>query len=459
MKFLSSLYHWPYWDLLLAFLSAVYLVWLLVQRLRRPRGKRGFSLPSLFLSSLDAKDRRLLLWCLGIAVALAVATGFLMPNGNDNENPLPSTYLAGQHGARAAYETLLRSGYPLESWERPLSELAATAGPETVVIFAQPYSREPDDLKAVRKIVERGGRVLSTGYGGGFILPGEAANTSEGFNFAACKLEPEGLDALSESGEVWMVPRAAWKVGDPAQRVEYACAGNPAVVEYGWGKGHIVWWASSTPLENGSLSRARNLNLLLNSLGPREGHRFYWDESLHGEIRTAWSYAGGLAWNSLWIGLAGLALLVVFSFSRRSGPVRDLPPPPRATPIEFLEALGSLYRNAGAASTAVSIAWERFRRHSLRLCGQRPGKMGAFELAAVIRRRFPQAAASLEADLAACEEAAWGEEANPRQALKLIQTLHGHYEKLVEAAKSGVRTGSQTAESEIIQSRPQERAS
>ena len=31
-----------------------------------------------------------------------VATGFLLPNGNDNDNPLPSTYLSGRHGARAA---------------------------------------------------------------------------------------------------------------------------------------------------------------------------------------------------------------------------------------------------------------------------------------------------------------------------------------------------------------------
>jgi len=92
----------------------------------------------------------------------------------------------------------------------------------------------------------------------------------------------------------------------------------------------------------------------------------------------------------LWIGLVVVALLIVLSFSRRSGPVRDLPPPARATPIEFLDALGSLYRNAGAASTAVSVAWERFRRHSLRLCGQRASKMSAAELAAVIRRRFPR---------------------------------------------------------------------
>ena len=413
-----------------------------------------------FLSSLDAKDRKLLLWCVGIAIVLAVATGFLLPNGN-NDNPLPSTYLAGQHGARAAYETLLRSGYSLERWERPLSELAARASPETVVILAQPFSSEPNDIKALRKIVERGGRVLSTGYMGGFILPAEASDAPKEFHFAACKLEPEGLDtkadALASSGEVWMVPEATWKVGNPAQRVEYACAGNPAVVEYDWGKGHIVWWASSTPLENGSLSRAHNLDLLLASLGPRAGHRFYWDESLHGEIRSVWSYAGGVAWNSLWIGLVLLALLIIFSFSRRSGPVRDPPPPPRATPIEFLEALGALYRKAGAASTAVSVAWERFRRHSLLLCGQRGSKMGAAELAAVIRRRFPRADDSLEAELAACEEAAWAETANPRQALKLIQTLHGHYEKLQEAARPDRQKGNQAAQSEMIQSKAQER--
>ena len=80
--------------------------------------------------------------------------------------------------------------------------------------------------------------------------------------------------------------------------------------------------------------------------------------------------------------------------------------------------------------------------------------MDATELAVVIRRRFPRADASLEVDLAACEEAARGETANPRQALKLIQTLHGHYEKLMEAG----RPGSNAAQSEKIQSKPQERA-
>jgi hypothetical protein len=412
-----------------------------------------------FLSSLDARDRRLLLWCVGIALALAVVTGFLLPSGNSSDNPLPSTYLSGQHGAMAAYETLVRAGYPVERWERPLTELAATAGPETVVIFAQPFTRETDDIKAVRTILERGGRVLSTGFWGGYLLPGESSGTPKEFNFAACKLEPEGLDALAGSGEVWMIPEATWQVGKPADRVQYSCAGQPAVVEYDWGNGHAVWWASSTPLENGSLSRANNLDLLLNSLGPRNGHHFYWDESLHGDVRSEWSYASGPAMTLLRWGVPSLALLVLFSFSRRSGPIRELPPPVRATPIEFIEALGSLYRNAGAASTAISIAWERFRRHALRLCGLRGQKMGATELSAVLRRRFPALDARLDSDLQACEIAAASDATSPRDALRLVQLLVRHQAQLDSAAKPSSQASSAVAKSGKLQSNPQERAS
>jgi hypothetical protein len=391
--------------------------------------------------SLDAPDRKLLLWFLGIGLGLAVLAGFLTPKENDNDNPLPSTYLSGRHGARAAYETLLRSGYQVERWERPLAELAPKAGPDTVVIIAQPFIHEPEDIKAVRKILERGGRVLSTGFWGGSILSGRVRKDLKATSADACQLDPVGLDPLSNTGEVWMEPEATWAEGNPAHRVELICAGRPAVVEFDWGKGHAVWWASSTPLENGSLARAHDLDLLLNSLGAREGHRFYWDESLHGEIRSSWSFAQGPALTMLRWGLPALGLLVIFSFSRRSGPVRDLPLTARAAPVEFLDALGSLYRKAGAASTAVAIAWERFRRHSLRFAvAGAPGvsqKLSAAELAAAIRRRFPQAGASLETDLAACEDASWGENIDPREALKLVQALYVHQQEMIAAQKSG----------------------
>jgi len=410
-----------------------------------------------FMSSLDPRDRKLLLWCVGLAVVLAVAGGFLLPNGNNNENTLPSTYLSGRHGALAAYETLVRSGYPIERWERPLGELAAVAGPETVIVFAEPFTRENDDIQAVQQILERGGRVLSTGFWGGYLLPGGASAPPREFSFAACQLEPEGLDGLASSGEVWMIPKATWQVGKPNDRVQYSCAGQPAVVEYDWGKGHVVWWASSTPLENGSLARAKDLDLLLNSLGSREGKHFYWDESLHGEIRSTWNYAGGPALTLLRTGVATLAVLVLFSFSRRSGPVRELPAPVRATPVEFVEALGSLYGNAGAANTAVAIAWERFRRQAVRLCGMRGERMDAAEVAAMLLRRFPGLDEGLEADLKACAEAMGADNLHPKKALQLVQMLAAHTDKLKAAAKPGASSGISKAEqAELIS---QERAS
>ena len=401
-----------------------------------------------FLSSLDARDRKLLLWSVGIALALAILTGVLLPRTNNNENRVPSSYLAGQHGALAAYETLMRSGYAVERWERPLAELAPQAGPGTVVIFAEPFTRETEDLKAVRQIVENGGRVISTGFWGGYLLPGGASDPPREFSFAACRLEPEGLDALAGSGEVWMVPEATWQVGKPSDRVQYTCAGQPSVVEYDWGKGHVVWWASATPLENSSLARAQNLELLLNSLGPKEGRRFYWDESLHGEIRSEWSFAGGPALTMLRIGLPVLALLVVLSFSRRSGPVREMPAAARATPVEFLEALGSLYRSAGASSTAVAIAWERFRRRALALCGRHGQRMEAAELAAILRRRFPAADSALETDLAACERAAADETITAKESLRLVQLLDRHWRELKRAAQPGKASVRAAAEDE-----------
>jgi hypothetical protein len=81
--------------------------------------------------------------------------------------------------------------------------------------------------------------------------------------------------------------------------------------------------------------------------------------------------------------------------------------------------------------------------------------MGAADLVAAIRRRFPNANPALEADLAACEDASWSETLDPRAALKLIQTLHAHQRMLDEAA----RPGHHSAQRQTEKSTPQERAS
>jgi len=386
-------------------------------------------------ASLDARDRKLLIGCICAVVVLAVVTAFFARSEDRDDNPVPSTYRTGKHGARAAYELLKANGYDVERWEQPLSDLPAKIDEQSVVIFAEPDPTSTEDLNAVKEIVARGGRVLVTGWLGGILVPGGNALPPQQLG-AACKLTPQGFDPLAGSGEVWMVPEAGWGSDQPLDRVEYNCAGSPAVVEYTSGKGQVIWWASSTPLENGSIQRAENLNLFLNSLGAPRNHHFYWDESLHGEVYSDWFYASGTALNLLKAGLFAIALLVIFSFSRRRGPVRDLPAPVRATPVEFLEALGSLYAEAGASATSVDLAYERFRRRMGDLCGLKGAPMRADELSFALRRRFPRAPEALEKDLAECEQAIGDDTLQPRKALALVQALSRHGEALDRAARA-----------------------
>jgi hypothetical protein len=400
------------------------------------------------LASLDPKDRRMVFVTLGLVAALFAILAIFTPGEDPGKNPTPDSYLTGKHGAKAAFLFLNQSGYRVERWEQPLSDLAERADAGTVLILAAPFSAERDDRGAVRLILEKGGRVLATGVEGGLLLPGNAVTPARGISFADCEAQPEGLEPLAASGTIWIAPQAGWRMSGPQYRSAYDCGGRPVVVEYAFSKGHAVWWAGSTPLENASITRDANLELLLNSVGPAAGHTVYWDESLHGNVHTPWDYTRGPVWPLLLFGSIALAVLVVLSFSRRSGPIRGLPAPPRTTPIEFLDALGSLYRSAGAANTAVQIAWDRFRSQAVRLCGQRNTKVEAAELAAAIQRRFGSSIGAslgteksgIEADLIAAEQACSQDDLKPNKALEIVQSLRRHEETL--RAASSARLGS-----------------
>ena len=118
------------------------------------------------LASLDPKDRKLLFICMAVVVALAVITAFFSRNQNSDDNTVPSSYLTGRHGARAAYDLLQQSGYDVQRWEEPLGDLAEQTDSQTVVILAEPIITSANDVKAIQEIVDRGGRVLLTGFHG-----------------------------------------------------------------------------------------------------------------------------------------------------------------------------------------------------------------------------------------------------------------------------------------------------
>jgi Domain of unknown function (DUF4350) len=402
-------------------------------------------------ASLDRKDRTMLSVVLAMVAVLIVLLAVFSRNQDANNSVVPDSYLTGVHGAKAAYTLLEQSGYSVQRWEQHLSNLPGQAASGStasgsVLIVAEPVSRDPADRKAIAEFLRNGGTVLATGATGGYLLPGSAITSPKGLDFAACNAQPNGLSPLANTGSIWMVPASAWDDNRPEVHTAYTCAGQPVVVEYDIGKGHVVWWASSTPLENGSIERDQNLDLLLNSIGEPTTNSgklrtIYWDESLHGQVHAKFQNTLGPIWNLLWSGALGVALLVILSFSRRSGPVRPLPQIPRTTPIEFLDALGGLYRSTGANSTAVQIAWERFRAQAGLLTGQKLTKKdtdwSASEVAAAITRRYGSSAAGMEPDLVAAEEAITDYNLKPRRALAIVQALRRHEETLRNASSRG----------------------
>ena len=78
-------------------------------------------------ASLDAKDRKLLIGCMCAVIVVAAVTAIFARNEDQDNNPVPSTYRTGKHGARAAFELLQANGYKSSggsgrsatSWPRP----------------------------------------------------------------------------------------------------------------------------------------------------------------------------------------------------------------------------------------------------------------------------------------------------------------------------------------------------
>jgi hypothetical protein len=380
--------------------------------------------------SLDPRDRRLLLICAVIAVLLAGTVTLLAPREDDSD-PVPSSFSSASHGAEAGFLALERTGYHIERWEQPLADLASQSDRHTVLILAEPSPAASDSAKpAIQKILNRGGRVVATGVTGGLLLPDNHA-TAAPSQGPQCSAQPKQPDVAND-GVIDTRPGANW-APSRGQLVEYACAANPVVVRYPVGSGTAVWWANSLPIENAAIARDGNLALLLYSLGSDPHARVVWDESLHQDVRGIWSYTQGTPVKLLWAQLAFVAILLVFSFSRRSGPLLPDPVLARDTQLEFVHSLGALYDKANATNTAISIAYARFRL----LIGSR----SAAEIVSIVNSRAGRTLPGLPENIAVCEDINYAAESSTdRNALSLVQSLWT-YEAEVHQGQTGERRG------------------
>ena len=130
-----------------------------------------------------------------------------------------------------------------------------------------------------------------------------------------------------------------------------------------------------------------------------------------------------------------LALAVLFSFSRRSGPVFVPAGTSRLSPLEFVDTLGGLYERAGAASSAVSVSYLRLRFLLTRQLGMAPNTPDA-ELGHAAEERLGWKDSGLAELLQRAANSRHMAKLSPNEALDQVQMLERYAAKLNVRAQS-----------------------
>ena len=376
---------------------------------------------------IERSDRRLLIWAGAFMLLLILALTFF--SQDEEESGIPSTYSAQRGGAKAAFLLLQQSGYKVQRWEQSPSALPADPA-HTVLVLASPFRAPTSDEKnALQTYLDRGGKILATGRSASIYLPKAETENELVPSPVAKEYQPQMLTPLTRGGAIQMSPAAYWKGPATSSLAHYADGDRPIVVSYKAGLGEVIWWGASTPLTNAAIAKSGNMALLLNSLGPAGEVQIYWDEYFHGEQSSLIHYAGDppLKYGLLQTLLVFLAL--IFTFSRRNGPIHPLPQPSRLSPLEFVSTLGKLYRRANAVHSVLAIPYARFRAQAARQLGINQD-VPAADLARALKNRLRYKDDSLAELLRQIENALHNPELQETQVLELVQQLNRHAQKL-----------------------------
>jgi hypothetical protein len=302
-----------------------------------------------------------------------------------------------------------------------------------LLILAGPMQTPSDkERKALVNFVEEGGHVLFTGANIRAYFP-DADVSSVSPDPAWKSFSPSIPSHFARLAQhVTIQPQAYWGKLDESQIPLYGESDSSAVVSWSMGDGQVLWWAAATPLTNAGITREDNLAFFLNSVSnwsAEEPYQIYWDEYFHGQRSSLWSYVSktSLAWGLLQLGL--LALAVVLTFSRRSGPVFSPVGNSRLSPLEFVDTLGGLYQRAGAASSAVAVSYQRLRSLLTRHLGL-PPNIPDDELGPTVEQRMGWKDSGLAGLLHSAAAATLVTKLSPREALDLVQKLERQGEKL-----------------------------
>lgn len=388
-------------------------------------------------------DRRTVLWVLGVMMPLVTLTAIFAPATSDDDKA-PTTYNPGAAGWKGAYLLLQRLGYNVSRSDTSASMLDQLDAVHTTYVLASPNTPAEDmqkrDYDSVERFLHRGGRVIATGSGGALFLPGGRTGRPTQFLGNLCNSVPEGNGELAQAGSFSLYDAAPWNALEPLARVDARCGADAVLVHRDYPHGGVmIYLASSEAFSNRGLKQDQSLHLLLLAIGPPTGENrraVIFDEFYRGEQASPSDYLHGLPLRSLVLQASMVLLLLMFTYTRRSGPIREPVVVPRTSPLEFVESMGALYERAGVSKPATDGARRRLVGFLISVCGL-PADMAdsSQRTADFIAQRFGKSQESLAALLDRLQAARY-ETLRPRDALALVREADAEIERLQVLMKS-----------------------
>ena len=387
--------------------------------------------------------------------------------------PNRSTYHSGPTGLRALHDFLNESGYKVIRWRETPQKLLGDSGKSVttfVVVGLTQLPIEPEEAKALREWVARGGRLIlidrlidpellppSAGLRGRevdapniYTDPADVKSMTE--NVVA--LQPVQPSVMTSSVRSVLPSRFAsrLRVVSPEEQlaennvstsrsdeeseatpqssasraavVHIADSEGALLVDYTYGLGSVVILSDPYIVANGGISLNDNLQLAVNMLAARGG-LIAFDEYHQGRGATKSAFATYFAGTPvLAIGaqILLLTLLIVWTNALRFGRPLPLPQVDRRSSLEFVASMAELQERARAYDLAIENIYTRTRRVLARYAGV-DYNSSRTEIAARIASRSSINAHRLEILMRQCEEVINGQKVNWRQSVDLVRRL------------------------------------
>jgi hypothetical protein len=305
-----------------------------------------------------------------VIVVLAVVVNIVLSlldsstRGADETAPQSSSLSTGRDGL-AAYAELLRRNDHDTAAQRGEVTGTTLSSADTLVVL-DPVGFDRDEERAVRRFVERGGRLVAGGAGATGLLAAVLDDPPAWSPTGIRNAEPVGsAREVAGLGSVRTADEGSWSApGEttPVLAGESRTLATIADVV----RGRVVALADPSPLQNRLLGTADNAGFGLAAAG--EGRTVVFAEGAHGYGEASGLGAIPGRWQIALVGLTLAALLGVVAAGRRLGPPEDaarpLPPPRREYVDAVADSLARTKRPAEALAPLQAAARARLARRA-----------------------------------------------------------------------------------------------